>query len=179
MRGGRAKTKVLFIIDDFTTYGALPCVESAVAICRGFGITIWPIIQDLSALEARYPRSWQTFLSNAGLRVFMTPQDEKTALFVSQQLGITQVSGWQKSVSFDQAERMGEGWSRPPMSRPLMHPDEVRALPESHMFVFVRGMAKAIKAHRIPYYRQWSLKRKAQPDPYYRPEGFLKKVFGG
>jgi type IV secretion system protein VirD4 len=175
---GKGKKRVVVMLDDFTTYGALPCIESAIAISRGFGVAIWPLIQDLSQLESRYPKGWQSFLSNAGLRVFMTPQDEKTARYVSDQLGVMQVSGWQKSVSFDRTGNISEGWSRPPSSRPLQHPHEVRALPDTHMYVFVRGMVNAIRARRIPYFGLGQYRRKAQPNPYYRPEGIFAKIFG-
>ncbi|MGD0798635.1 MAG: type IV secretory system conjugative DNA transfer family protein [Acidobacteriaceae bacterium] len=179
LRPGRGERRVTIICDEFFSYGALPAVEKAIGISRAFGVQIWPILQDLSQLEARYPKTYQTFLANAGLRVFMTPQDQKTASYVSEQIGITTVSQWQKSVNFDQQNGVKPGWTRPPSARPLEHPHEVRACSEDRMYVFVRGLANVIKARRIPYFQRAEFRGKYRDNPYYkRASGVFSRIFG-
>jgi len=177
LRPGCGNRRVLIIIDEAFSVGALSSLETFIGIARGFGVQIWTIWQDLSQLEGRYPRTHQTFLSNAGVRTFMTPQDAKTANYISDQIGVTQVAGWQKSVNFTRDEDVQEGWSRPASARPLMHPHEVRALPEDRMFVFVRGMANVILAKRIPYFKRSEFRGKYRPNPYFRSER-IKSIFG-
>ena len=68
----------------------------------------------------------------------MTPQDQKTAQYVSEQAGITTVSQWQKSMNKEVDGVFEEGWNQPVQARPLLHPHEVRAQPANEMYVFAR-----------------------------------------
>ena len=45
-------------------------VEKAAGQIASFGVTLWPIIQDLSQLKRDYKDSWETFMGNAGLLTF-------------------------------------------------------------------------------------------------------------
>ena len=165
---GKGNTRVTVICDDFATYGAPPAIERAMGVARAFGVQIWTVLQDLSQIESKYPYSWETFLANAAVRHFMTPQDQKTAAYVSEQLGVVSVSQWQKSLSTDnQTGKPVAAWGHQPHLRPLMHPHEVRAMPEGDMLVWVRGLSNAIYARRIPYWLRPEFRGKFKPNPYY------------
>jgi hypothetical protein len=56
---------------------------------RGYGVSLWLLVQDLSQLEAVYPK-WRTFLANTTLQAFGT-QDYQTARYLSDVLGQTTV----------------------------------------------------------------------------------------
>ena len=82
---------VLAILDEFPTLRHLPILETAVGYMAGFGLKIWAILQDLSQLKRDYPKSWETFLGNAGLIQAFGNTDLTTLEFLAKRLGETEV----------------------------------------------------------------------------------------
>jgi len=82
---------VLAIVDEFPTLGPMPILEAAVGYMAGFGLKIWAILQDLSQLKRDYPKSWETFLGNAGLLQFFGNTDPTTLEFIAKRLGELEV----------------------------------------------------------------------------------------
>lgn len=180
LQPGRGKRRVLIIMDEFFQYGALSAVENAVGMARGFGVQLWPILQDLSQLEGRYPRTWQTFLSNAGVRMFMTPQDDKTASYISGQCGFTQLVESTPSVSVNDNHRDGfsQTWGKHITRQELFLPHQAREMDAREMLLFVRGVAGPIKAQRRGYFEDGDCRGKYRANPYFKPRGVLSKIFG-
>jgi type IV secretion system protein VirD4 len=178
LQPGRGKKRVLLIMDEFFQYGALSAVENAFGMARGFGVQLWPILQDLSQLEGRYPRTWQTFLSNAGVRTFMAAQDEKTATYMSEQCGKEDIFSQSRNVNRD---RFGEPQVSDGVgivSKELLQPHEARELSDREMLLFVRGLSP-IRARRKAYFDdKRAFSGKYRPNPYFKPKGFLKGMFG-
>src|SRR4051812_39477003 len=78
-------------------------------MCAGFGVQLWPILQDLSQLSGLYPQTWETFLSNAAVRMFFGPRDEKTSHYLSNQCGQAERRVISKSISFqDETEQRAQ-----------------------------------------------------------------------
>lgn len=57
--------RTLMIVDETAALGPLDILRTAVAQLRGYGLTPWLILQDLSQLKALYPHDWQSLLNNA------------------------------------------------------------------------------------------------------------------
>ncbi len=126
----REKTKpahpVLFIMDEFAVLDHLSSIEKAAGQIAGFGVKLWPIIQDLSQLKAIYKDRWETFLGNAGLLQFFGNNDLTTLSHISQRLGqssILQVS--KGEISTAQAAGGFTGESTQLQMNPLMTSDEI------------------------------------------------------
>ena len=65
------KNRTLFILDECAQLGSFPFLESVVTLCRGYGLQVWTLWQDLSQLKHRYPVSWATMLNNCDvLQIF-------------------------------------------------------------------------------------------------------------
>ncbi|WP_409119743.1 type IV secretory system conjugative DNA transfer family protein, partial [Streptomyces acidiscabies] len=45
---------VLFLLDEFAALGRLEPVERAMGLMAGYGIQLWPILQDVHQLRATY-----------------------------------------------------------------------------------------------------------------------------
>jgi type IV secretion system protein VirD4 len=93
---------VLFLMDEFAVLDHLSSIEKAAGQIAGFGVRLWPILQDLSQLKSIYKEGWETFLGNAGLLQFFGNNDLTTLSYLSQRLGkstILQVSRGEISVS--------------------------------------------------------------------------------
>ena len=57
--------RVVFYLDEFASLGYLEIVETAFAQYAGFGVTLWPFVQDISQLKRYYTDSWQSLIANA------------------------------------------------------------------------------------------------------------------
>lgn len=85
----RVDPAVLLIMDEFPVLGHMKLIEDAAGQMAGFGVKLWPIIQDLAQLEALYQMRWQTFLGNAGVLQFFGNNDLKTLQYIQDRLGRT------------------------------------------------------------------------------------------
>jgi hypothetical protein len=92
MMSGLAKKddpRCLFLLDEFHSLGRLDQVAVAAGLMRGYGVQLWPFLQDLGQLEKLYgPNEMHTFFSNADAHIFFGNTDKPTLDYVSQRLGI-------------------------------------------------------------------------------------------
>ena len=78
---------VLFVLDEFAALGHMESIEKAAGQIAGFGVKLWPIVQDLTQLKRDYRDAWETFMGNAGLLTFFGNTDLFTLDHVSKRLG--------------------------------------------------------------------------------------------
>ena len=78
---------VLFLLEEFYALGHMAVIEKAAGYAAGFGVKLWAVLQDLQQLEALYPKSWQTFLANAGAVQVFGVSDQTTTSYISKALG--------------------------------------------------------------------------------------------
>lgn len=80
---------VLFIMDEFATLGHMKQIEDAAGQIAGYGVKLWPILQDITQLQALYEKRWETFMGNAGTLQFFGNNDLTTLKWISDRLGTT------------------------------------------------------------------------------------------
>jgi len=78
---------ILFLLEEFYSLGHMPVIEKAAGYAAGFGVKLWAVLQDIQQLKALYPKSWQTFLANAGAVHVFGVSDHDTTSYVSKALG--------------------------------------------------------------------------------------------
>lgn len=83
--------RVLFCLDEFAVLGHMPSIERAAGQIAGFGVKLWPVIQDVTQLQRDYRNAWETFMGNAGLLTFFGNTDLTTLEHISKRLGETEV----------------------------------------------------------------------------------------
>ncbi len=111
---------VLFVLDEFAAIGRLECIEKAAGLMAGFGVKLWPVLQDLGQLKRHYKESYETFLGNAGVLQFFANTDLTTLEWLSKCMGqvelLRETSGSSESTtsSLSKSQSMTEqsGWSR-------------------------------------------------------------------
>lgn len=82
--GGRC----LFLLDEFHSLGKLDIVAKAAGLMRGYGVQLWPFLQDMGQLESLYGgEEMHTFFANADARIFFGNSDKPTLQLVSEMLG--------------------------------------------------------------------------------------------
>lgn len=148
--------RVLLLLDEFPALGAMPPLERAVALARGYGVTCWMLAQDVAQLRALYPTAWPTFVANAGVVQAFGTNDVETATYLSEMLGTATVrtTTTTRSVGaprhfFDRAE-CRDSWTIGEHARPLLSPDEVRRL-ESGMSLLLMPGVDPVRAARLDY----------------------------
>jgi type IV secretion system protein VirD4 len=87
----REKLPVWFVLEEFPALGHMRPIEAAAGLMAGFGVKLWTVIQDLTQLKTHYPKSWETFLGNAGVIQAFGNVDITTTDHLSKMLGMTQV----------------------------------------------------------------------------------------
>ncbi|MFC6628340.1 type IV secretory system conjugative DNA transfer family protein [Sphingomonas yabuuchiae] len=147
---GRPPWPVLFLLDEFAALGRLEPVERAMGLMAGYGVQLWPILQDVHQLRALYGQRAGTFLSNAGVLQVFGVNDQDSAKLVSDLAGQETVVFETMSRALD-AEQTGISYGQQHVGRPLLTPDEVRTLKPDRQLLFLAGQRPIIAA-KLRYY---------------------------
>ena len=143
-------TPVLYLLDEFAALGHLAPVERAMGLMAGYGVQLWPILQDVHQLRATYGQRAGTFLSNAGVLQVFGVNDHESARLVSDLLGQETVVFQTMGRALD-SEKTGLSYGEQHVARPLLTPDEVRNLPQHVELLFLAGQ-RPIVAGKLAYY---------------------------
>jgi type IV secretion system protein VirD4 len=181
-RGGQqGPLPTLFMLDEFGTIGKLDAVARAYGLMAGQGIILWAFVQDLNQLVRDYPHHWETFVGNAQAVTCFGVMDNFTAEYVSKFLGTATIE--QTNIQTSTGKSVGPyqpgqdfltsrttrststSTSTSTMSRPLLHPDEVRALGADACIIM--GRFPPILSRRIVYHQDWDLLHWARVDPHH------------
>lgn len=139
---------VLFILDEFAALGRLQTIETAVGMLAGYGVQLWPILQDLSQLQALYPQRWRSFLANAGVTQAFGVNDTGTAEYLSSMLGTRTVTVRHQGRTNTDGHGGSESYG--PAARPLLMPHEIVGLSRDKQLVLIGGH-RPILADRVRY----------------------------
>lgn len=118
---------VLFLLDEFAALGAMTSIKRAMGLMAGYGMILWPFLQDLSQLKSQYGDAALTFFANAGAVQFFGVNDLETAKHISETIGQTTVVD-------------GDGKAH---GRNLIMPDELMRLREDIQLVMLKGCSPA------------------------------------
>ena len=143
----RLKTPTLFLLDEFAALGRLETVERAMGLMAGYGLQLWPILQDMSQLKDLYGERAGTFIANAGVQQVFGVNDFETAKWLSQMMG-QETAGFQTD-SFKPGD--GPSFSNNLTGRDLLTPDEIMQLRPENQLLRVQGQATAV-AQKLRYY---------------------------
>jgi type IV secretion system protein VirD4 len=163
---GRPVHDVLFLLDEFAQLGRFAAIEQNISILRGYGATLWLLVQDLSQLRGVYTK-WESFLANTALQAFGT-QDMQTARYLLDMLGQStqhvrsQNRGSSLGPDGRASNNRNEGESA--HGRALLTADEVRRLSEDHVLVFEQGQLPQ-RLRRLDYRTDVETKRQATSNP--------------
>jgi type IV secretion system protein VirD4 len=164
---------VLFMLDEFAQLKRLQIIEEAAAAAAGYGVQLWPVLQDLNQLKELYGDRFETFIAGAGVSMWYAPRDNTTAEYVSKLCGETEIGYQKKSVGLqpfgpDPERRLGVNvtWER--VARKLRHPDEIRRISNDKMMLF--GMGLVMEGLRRSYLDDDGLCGMYDPDPYHLRE---------
>ena len=143
----RLKQPALFLLDEFAALGRLEAVERAMGLMAGYGLQLWPILQDMSQLKDLYGARANTFVANAGVLQAFGVNDFETARWLSQMIG-RETTGYQT-----ESHKPGDAPSTSynVTARDLMTPDEIMQIPPHVQLLRVQGKPVMI-ARKLRYF---------------------------
>ena len=144
----RLKQPALFLLDEFAALGRLEAVERAMGLMAGYGLQLWPILQDMSQLKDLYGARANTFVANAGVLQTFGVNDFETAKWLSQSMG--RETATYQTESYRSGED-GHSTSVNVTARDLMTPDEIMQLPQHVQLLRVQGQPM-MTARKLRYF---------------------------
>jgi type IV secretion system protein VirD4 len=171
--GQRGKGKpVLAIIDEMGQLGGhLRSLENAQGMISGAaGLVIWGVLQSLVQLQGMYPKTWETFVQNAGVSQWFGANDQTTREYISKLAGTCDVVVPSRSVSIDHTGEPHVNDSGSVHTKPLLAPHEVGQIAPDEMIAFVEGVrCGPIRAKRKFYFKCGL--RGYRANPYFQKSG--------
>lgn len=154
---GQPARPVLFLLDEFAALGRLQAVERAMGLMAGYGLQLWPVLQDIHQLRGHYAERAGTFLSNAGVLQAFGVNDYETGDMLSKTMGRTTI----RYETIGNSERTG--WMAPAnnsastseqiTARNLMDPNEIMNLDPALMLLMMTGKDPLI-LKKIRYFEE-------------------------
>ena len=143
---------VMFLMDEFDQLGRQPLVLSSIKTIRSFGGRFFIISQTIPGLDDIYGESGRRSLQGgAGVQIYMTPQDDRTADVLSNALGRSTITAISESQSRVQGMDDSANVSRRSEERPLVSANELLRFPLDEVLVLPEGQYP-IRARHIRYF---------------------------
>ncbi len=153
----RPDKPVLFLLDEFAALGRLDPVERAMGLMAGYGMQLWPILQDMHQLKATYGERAGTFMSNAGVIQTFGVNDLATADMLSRTIGDTtieyQTFGTSNPASIFSDGTRSESASGHVAARRLATPDEIMRMNPDDLLLLRQGQHPLVVG-KIRYYAE-------------------------
>ena len=143
----RLKQPALFLLDEFAALGRLEAVERAMGLMAGYGLQLWPILQDMSQLKDLYGARANTFVANAGVLQTFGVNDFETAKWLSQMIG-RETTGY-RTESHKPGDAPSTSYNV--TARDLMTPDEIMQIPPHVQLLRVQGKPVML-ARKLRYF---------------------------
>ena len=150
---------VQIILDEFDQLGHMPIVVQSLKQLAGHGVRVSIITQSIPGLEDIYTENQRLSIeSAAGMKLYIAPNEKKTAAEVSEALGKTTRLSLSDSYSQDGQGILKRSISRRNEERPLLTPGEIRNL-DPNKIILIPERQNPIMVDRIIYYE----------DAYFKP----------
>lgn len=162
--------RTLLILDEFAQLERLAPVEDALGLVRGFGVQVWPILQDINQLKSLYKDRAESFTANAGIVLGFAPNDMPTAQWMSERASKTTGVALGYSTgdnSSQKGQSTNEGLSYQQYKRDVFLPQEMFDLKRGEGMLFVAGSKNPVPIFAPNYWDMPTIAKRADPNPYF------------
>jgi type IV secretion system protein VirD4 len=142
----------MIMLDEFNRLGKMPIVTDSIETLRSYNGHLAIVTQTIPALDEIYGENTRRALQgNAGVKLYLTPSDEKTVEELSKAVGKTTKRVVTRSRSIGRNPFEGRSMSERTEETSLLPEDEVRRLPLDDIIIVVDAQMP-IRAKRIQYF---------------------------
>lgn len=143
---------VMMMIDEFQQMGAMPYLERAIHSLASYGGRVAMIAQSLASLDRIYgPEGRESLENGAGLKLYITPRDQRTVKEVSAAVGSTTREAVTRMYGRNKGFLGATSTSARLEERPLLSETEARLMDPDEVIVLASPQ-HPIKVQRIKYY---------------------------
>ena len=163
---------VMIILDEFNRLGKMPVVASSIETLRSYGGRLAVITQTIPALDELYGENTRKALQgNAGVKLYLTPSDEKTVEELVRSVGKTTVTAVTRSRPLGPAPMRNRSVSERAEERDLLPADEARRMALTDV-VLVVDAQMPVRAKRLAWFEDSWLRglHDAQEGPLPMPD---------
>ena len=136
--GGKLKTPVQFIIDEFANIPQIPDFKVLIATVRSRQISIIMMLQTQSQLKDNYKDAAETISGNCDTTVFLGGKEKSTLKDLEESLGEETIDLWTESNSFSQSDTHGINYNK--TGRKLKNVAELNLLDRNKCIVQISGL---------------------------------------
>lgn len=149
---------VMILLDEFDQLGKMPIVAESIKTLRSYGGHLAIVTQTIPALDEIYGENTRLSLQGgAGVKVYMTPGEQRTIEELSEAVGKTTKRVVAKSRTIGKGPFAGVNVSERTEEVPLLTEDMVRRFDLDDIILVIDGQHPA-RARRIKYYDDRHLK---------------------
>jgi type IV secretion system protein VirD4 len=143
---------VMIMLDEFNRLGKMPIVTDSIETLRSYKGHLAIVTQTIPALDEIYGENTRRALQgNAGVKLYLTPSDEKTVEELSKAVGKTTKRVVTRSRAIGKNPFEGRSMSERTEETSLLPEDEARRLPLDDIIIVVDAQMP-IRAKRIKYF---------------------------
>jgi type IV secretion system protein VirD4 len=143
---------VMILLDEFNRLGKMPIVVESIETLRSYRGHLAVITQTIPALDEIYGENTRRALQgNAGVKLYLTPSDEKTVEELSKAVGKTTKRVVTRSRSIGRNPFEGRSMSERTEEVALLTEDDARRMPLGDIIMVVDAQMP-VRAKRIEYY---------------------------
>ena len=143
---------VMIMLDEFNRLGKMPIVVESIETLRTYRGHLAVVTQTIPALDEIYGENTRRALQgNAGVKLYLTPSDEKTIEELSKAVGKTTKTVITRSRSIGKNPFEGRSQSTRTEETSLLPEDEARRLPLDEIIMVVDAQMP-VRAKRIQYF---------------------------
>ena len=167
------KHQVLMMLDEFAALGRIPIIAESISYLPGYNVRVVLVIHTPAQLREVYGvNGAETMLKSLAARIVFAPKDYADAREISDELGVTTVRA--RTVSkplFDWGDSKGRRSRSVSVSeqrRPLLLPQEVKALGPRQALIFYEGLWP-IRCKKLRYFEDGRFRARLLPPPIVAP----------
>ena len=183
-QNGVLPIKTMFLLDEFANLGKINDYEGTLSTCRGLGMEMVTIVQDLAQLENKYGKEiGRTIINNHDTKLFLRTGDVETAKYFSGLAGETTArmktsSNSQSGGIFTNNSSASKSTQEQYVKRPLITEGELMQIQKSDCYVFVSGYypLKLEKAWQYVIYSDFLFGADRKPNYHSYREKYLQSI---
>ncbi len=136
--GGKLKTPVQFILDEFANIGKIPGFKILIATIRSRLMSVVMMLQTQSQLKDNYKDAAETITGNCDTSIFLGGQEKSTLKDLEEMLGKETIDLWNNSETFSQSRSTGVNYNK--TGRELKNIYELNTMDRNKCIVRISGL---------------------------------------